>query len=167
MIDIVVPEHPSIVSQKLYDGEFVIVCRKEHPRIQGELTETQFMSEKHAVLDRTRRQVRSLNHFTGIDLSKRKIVFHGRSLFSNILLSSQSDYLTVVPRSMAMQFQQQLDLQIFSPPFEYVTMSHYLIWLRKLDNDPAHRWLRNQIGEWAAIMSKALKESSMIFDRDA
>ncbi|MFA0026949.1 LysR substrate-binding domain-containing protein, partial [Vibrio sp. 10N.261.49.A5] len=38
MIDIVVPEHPSIVSETLYEGEFVIVCREDHPRIQGEIS---------------------------------------------------------------------------------------------------------------------------------
>lgn len=111
MIDIVVPEHPSIVSETLYEGEFVIVCREDHPRIQGEISEAQFMNEKHAVLDRTRRKVRSLNHYTSLDLSKRKIVFHGRSLFSNILLCSQSDYITVVPLSMAVQFQERLGLR--------------------------------------------------------
>ncbi len=68
LIDIVVPEHPSIVSETLGEGEFV-TCRADHPRIQGEISEAQFLSEKHAVLDRTRRKVRSLNHHTSLDLS--------------------------------------------------------------------------------------------------
>ncbi|MGF1838524.1 LysR family transcriptional regulator [Vibrio atlanticus] len=163
MIDIVVPEHPSIVSETLYEGEFVIVCRADHPRIQGEISEAQFLSEKHAVLDRTRRKVRSLNHYTSLDLSQRKIVFHGRSLFSNILLCSQSDYITVVPLSMAVQFQEKLSLQLFKPPFEYQPMSHYLIWLKKQNSDPAHKWFREQVISTSDSMSKALKDRRLRF----
>lgn len=163
MIDIVVPEHPSIASETLYEGEFVIVCRSDHPRIQGEISEAQFLSEKHAVLDRTRRKARSLNHYTSLDLSQRKIVFHGRSLFSNILLCSQSDYITVVPLSMALQFQEKLSLQLFKPPFEYQPMSHYLIWLKKQNSDPAHKWFREQVINTSDAMSKTLKDRRLRF----
>lgn len=145
MIDIVATEHPNIVSKKLSDGEFVIVCRQKHPRIQGELTEQQFMQESHAVLERTRLQKRSLHHYTDLDLSKRKVAYHGRSLFSNLLLCSQSDYLTVVPLPLAKQFQERLQLQLFKPPFEYKKISNYLLWLKRMGNDPAHIWLRDEI----------------------
>ncbi|MCL9774212.1 LysR family transcriptional regulator [Vibrio methylphosphonaticus] len=166
MIEIVIPEHQSIVSQKLYEEEFVIVCRTDHPRIAGEISEAQYLNEQHAVLDRTRRKVRTLNHYTSIDLSKRKIVFHGRSLFSNILLCSQSDYITVVPLSMAVQFQNKLSLQIFTPPFEYQPLSHYLVWLKKQTNDPAHQWLREQIIHRSKKMAQVLKSEGMKFARD-
>ena len=163
MIDIVIPDHPNTVIEKLYDGELVIVCREGHPRIQGEITESQYMMEKHAVLERTRRQLRSLEHYTSLDLSPRKIVFHGRSLFSNLLLCSQSDYITVTPFTMAVQFQERLGLQLFKPPFEYKLISHYLIWLKKQNSDPAHRWFREELMSTADKMSKALKDRRLKF----
>ena len=46
MIDIVLPEHPSTMSEKLYESEVVIICRNGHPRIKGELTLDQYLSEK-------------------------------------------------------------------------------------------------------------------------
>lgn len=145
MIDIIPPEHASIVSQPLYQGEFVVVCSRNHPRIQGELTEQQYMEEKHALLARRRNHLRSLNLYTNLDLSKRKAVYHGRSLFNNMMLCSQSDCLTAVPTSMALQFQERLQLQIFYPPFEAKPITNYLIWLKKFDHDPAHKWLRNEL----------------------
>ncbi|NOH35812.1 LysR family transcriptional regulator [Vibrio chagasii] len=156
MIDIVLPEHPSTVSEKLYESEVVIICRNGHPRIKGELTLEQYLSEKHAVLDRTRRQVRSLNHYTSLDLSQRKIMIHGSSLFSNLLLCSQSDCITVAPLSMAIQFKERLDLQIFKPPFDCQPIPHHLIWLKKQNNDPAHKWLREQVINTVEEMSKVL-----------
>ncbi|MFA0015585.1 LysR family transcriptional regulator [Vibrio lentus] len=156
MIDIVLPEHPSTVSEKLYDSEFVIVCRNGHPRIKGEITEAQYLSEQHAVLARTRRQVRSLSHYTSLDLSRRKIVIHGSSLFNNLLLCSQSDYITVAPLSLAIQFKDRFDLQLFKPPFDYQPISHYLIWLKKQNNDPAHKWFREQVINTTNDMSKTL-----------
>lgn len=147
MIDIFPPNHPSIESVQLFDGDFAIVCRQGHPRIKGEITESLYMAETHVVLERTRDKKRSLGHYTDIDISKRKIAYHGRSLFNNLLLCSQSDYLTVVPLSMALQFEEKLNIQIFKPPFEYKKVSNHLIWLKKFNQDPAHKWFINELIE--------------------
>jgi DNA-binding transcriptional LysR family regulator len=145
MIDIVPPTHPNIESTHLFDGEFVIVCRKGHPRIKEALSLSQYMDETHAVLERTRNQMYTLGHYTSIDIAKRKVAYHGRSMFSNMLLCSQSDYLTAVPLSMALQFEEHLQLQVLKPPFESKPISNYLIWLKKLKHDPSHKWFRNEL----------------------
>ncbi|GAM76369.1 transcriptional regulator [Vibrio ishigakensis] len=64
------------------------------------------MAEMHAVLERKRNHLYSLRHYANIDISQRKIAYHGRSLFSNMLFCSQSDCVTVLPTAMAMQHQQ-------------------------------------------------------------
>ncbi|WP_144210530.1 LysR family transcriptional regulator [Shewanella donghaensis] len=145
MVDIFPPDHPNIESVKLFDGDFVIVCRQDHPRIIGQITEAQYLAETHVVLERTRNQKRSLEHYTNIDISQRKVAYHGRSLFNNLLFCSKSDYLTAVPLSMALQFKEQLQLQLFTPPFEYKQISNYLIWLKKLNKDPSHKWFREKL----------------------
>jgi DNA-binding transcriptional LysR family regulator len=160
MIDIIPPDHHNMTHQHLFDSDFVIVCKKEHPRIQGQLTESLYIQETHAVLERTRKHVRSMAHYTNIDLSKRKVAYHGRSLFSNLMLCSQSNYLTVVPLSMALQFKEQLQLQVFKPPFEYKQVSNYLIWLKKQTKDPAHTWLRTEI---VNISQKIIKDMQRTF----
>ncbi|RKF20366.1 LysR family transcriptional regulator [Alginatibacterium sediminis] len=149
MVDILPPNHPNIESIHLFDGEFVIACRQGHPRIKGALSEAQYMSETHAVLERTRDKMRSLAHYTDIDTSKRKVAYHGKSLFNNLLMCSQSDFITVVPLSMALQFEKQLQLQVFKPPFNYKKVSNYLIWLKQLNHDPSHRWFRTELVEAA------------------
>lgn len=163
MIDIVVPDHPSIESVKLLESDFVVVCREEHPRIQGKITQEQFLQEKHAVLERRRRKARSLEHYTSLDLSQREIVFRGRSLFSSMLLVSQSDYVTALPISLALQFQTQLKLQLFKPPFEYQPIAHYLIWLKRQTADPAHRWFREQVLGSSHKLSGITNDKSLVF----
>ncbi|WP_117233894.1 LysR family transcriptional regulator [Vibrio maerlii] len=158
MIDIVVPDHPSIQSTQLFEGDFVVVCRNDHPRIQGGITEEQYMKETHAVLERTRKQSLSLGHYASIDLSQRKVAYHGRSLFSNLLLCSQTDFLAVVPLSMALQFQEKLQIQIFKPPFAHKRMSNHLIWLKKMNNDPGHTWLRNELIEGGKQVVASMNE---------
>jgi DNA-binding transcriptional LysR family regulator len=145
MIDIVPPSHHNILSKNLYSGQFAIVCSHQHPRINGSLTVEQYLQETHAVLERTRKQMHTLAHFTDLDLSQRKVSYHGRSLFSNLLMTSQSECLTVVPLSMAEQYAERLQLQILTPPFNYQLVNNYMIWLNKMDNDPAHLWLRQRI----------------------
>ncbi|GLS92113.1 LysR family transcriptional regulator [Psychromonas marina] len=147
MVDIFPPNHPNIESVKLFDGDFVIVCRQNHPRINGQITESQYLAETHAVLERTRDKKRSLAHHTNFDISQRKVAYHGRSMFSNLLLCSQSDYITVVPLSMALQFKTHLKLQLFTPPFEYKKISNYLLWLKKFNQEPSHKWFREALIE--------------------
>ncbi len=163
MIDIVVPDHPSIESVPLLESDFVVVCREGHPRIQGKITQEQFLQEKHAVLERRRRKARSLEHYTSLDLSQREIVFRGRSLFSSMLLVSQSDYVTALPTSLALQFQTQLKLQLFKPPFEYQPISHYLIWLKRQTSDPAHRWFREQVLGSSHKLSDITNDKPLVF----
>lgn len=157
MIDIIVPHHSNIMSQKLSDGEFVIVCSEHHPRIQGSITEKEYMSEAHALLERTRKQMYTLGHYTSLDLNKRKVASHGRSLFGNMLLCSQSEYLTVVPFSIALQFQKRLGLQIFKPPFDSVPFTNHLLWLKKHTKDAAHIWLRDELQKATVQMALARK----------
>lgn len=145
MIENIPSENANTANERLFDNEFVIVCRRQHPRIQGAITEAQYMAEKHAVLDRVRKQQVSLSHYTTIDLSGRKVAYNGRSLFSNLLLCSESNCLTVVPLSMALQFEKKLDLQLLKLPFHYSLMSTYLVSLKKVLNDPAHQWLCSEI----------------------
>lgn len=145
MIDILPLEQPNIENLKLFDSEFVVICSENHPRIQGSISEQQYMQESHAILERTRNHLYSLSHYTDLDLSKRKVAYHGRSMFSNLLLVSQSEYISVVPLSLALQFKEQLKLQVFQPPFEYKKVTNYLIWLKKLNQDPAHMWLREEL----------------------
>lgn len=161
MLDIFPPNHPNIESLKLFDGDFVIVCRQGHPRINGKITESQYLDETHAVLERTRAQKRSLGHYTMVDISKRKVAYHGRSMFNNLLLCSQSDYITVVPLSMAKQFELTLKLQIFEPPFEYKKISNYLIWLKKFNNDPSHQWFRNELIEASKNILRQINETNV------
>jgi len=159
MLDIFPPNHPNVESIRLFDGDFVIVCRQGHPRIKGKITESQYIDETHVVLERTRDKKRSLGHFTSIDISKRKIAYHGRSLFNNLLLCSQSDYITVVPLSMALQLKEHLKLQIFKPPFEYKRVSNYLIWLKKFNQDPAHKWFREELVEASKKIQMEIDEN--------
>ncbi|MGR5554882.1 LysR family transcriptional regulator [Vibrio fortis] len=163
MIDILVPEHPSIESVQLLESDVVVICREGHPRIQGEITQKQFLQEKHAVLERRRRKARSLEHYTSLDLSQREIVFRGRSLFSSMLLVSQSDYITALPISLALQFQKQLNLQLLKPPFEYQPIAHYLIWLKRQTADPAHSWFRDQVLGSPHKLSDITNDKPLVF----
>ncbi|GAB1624105.1 LysR family transcriptional regulator [Agarivorans albus] len=159
MIDILPPKEPSLNSQKLYDGDFVVVCSQDHPRIQGSLSEAQYMQEEHAVLERKRQHLYTMSHYTNIDLSKRRVAYHGGSLFSNIMMCSQSHYLSAVPLSMALQFEERLQLQVFKPPFEFKPVSNYLIWPKKVTQDPANTWLRNELINIANKIEEYMQEN--------
>jgi DNA-binding transcriptional LysR family regulator len=145
MIDISLPVYKGILSQKLQDGSIVVICSAGHPRIKGKISIDEFMDEHHAVLELTRYEKYGLSHFSSVDTSQRKVAYHGRSLYSNMVICSQSEFITVVPKYMAMQFKDRLNLQVLTPPFDSKPLTSHLIWLKKLDRDPGNIWLREQL----------------------
>lgn len=145
VIDIAPAKQSNISSRALFNSDFVIVCSRQHPRVQELINQQQFMAEQHAVLELTRNELYSLQRLANLDVKERKVGFHGRSLVSNMVLASQSELLAVVPIHLAQRFQNALELQVLPMPFDYNYVEHHLLWLNKLTKDPENSWLRDTV----------------------
>lgn len=58
---------------------------------------------------------------------------------------AQSDYISTLPNKLARYFAATLPVRLKALPLQVEPFGPDLIWHRKTDNDPTHRWLRDEV----------------------
>jgi DNA-binding transcriptional LysR family regulator len=89
---------------------------------------TGFVADALARVGRKRRVVLTLPHFYAI----------GRAV-------ARGGLIAAVPAQFARACAKELNLAVYSAPIDIPEPDIYLFWHRRHDQDPAHRWLREQI----------------------
>lgn len=129
--------------RKLFSERYMLAGRIGHPRLQPGLTLDAFCQLEHLIVSpdgggfsaatdlalakigRSRRVVLSVPHF----------------LFMLEVLAS-SDLVAVLPERLVRASTQ---LQVIEPPIEVPGFDILMMWHERLQRDPAHQWLRQQI----------------------
>jgi DNA-binding transcriptional LysR family regulator len=68
------------------------------------------------------------------------------------LLVRGTRLLTIVHRRVALELAPVADARILEMPFDLGTITQTLFWHPRMENDPAHRWLRDRISALAATL---------------
>jgi DNA-binding transcriptional LysR family regulator len=75
-------------------------------------------------------------------------VVHRAPFLAAADILEQSDMVAIQRLRVAKNFIRRVkDLEIWEPPCESPVVPEFMLWPRRLDNVPAHRWLRNVIVE--------------------
>lgn len=132
--------------QLLLQDEFVAVLSKNHPA-----TATRELSiEKFSALPHL--EISSVHHATDfIDqvLARRKLrrrIALRAPFLSAVRILVASDMVTIFPRRIAEELVRYRPLVIRPLSHPSPIIETAMIWPRRLDNQPAHRWLRDIIG---------------------
>ncbi len=128
-------------STEIFKDELVVVTSKQHPRIQGKVTEAQLMQERHAKLSRIHGQ-RSFSEQAYRDLDV-AAYFEGTSLSNVLYVVGQSELVTIAPRWIVENAANNAQLQILDFPFENREISGFLSWHESSEKDKGHIWLRD------------------------
>jgi DNA-binding transcriptional LysR family regulator len=134
--------------RRLLQDQFVVVHRKGHPAAMGQ----EFPTEKLATLPQL--EISSAQFGSDLDdssprRSKAKAAMRAPFLSAAPILAT-SDLVSVLPLNVARNMTSSHQL-VFHPlsrsprPIESA-----MIWLRRLDNQPAHAWLRDVISRVAS-----------------
>jgi DNA-binding transcriptional LysR family regulator len=137
----------------LLQDDFVIVLRKDHPAAGSrELSMEKFASLSHLAIS----SVQYATDFVDQALAKRKLkrrIQLRAPFLSAVRILIASDMVSVLQRRVAEELVRYRPLVIRPLPHSSPTLETAMIWPRWLDNQPAHRWLR----EIVAIMTKGLR----------
>ncbi|WP_394143435.1 LysR family transcriptional regulator [Vibrio atypicus] len=136
---------PSFFSEFFYTDEICIIARKGHPRIKQTLTLEQFYAEKHVTLKLRREDAYLADYFTEEVIGERRVAAECDSLVSQMTMISNSDCVAVMVRSIADQFADKLDLQVFNTPFTQIPVKYRLLAHNRMKHSPANRWLREKL----------------------
>jgi len=135
----------SYSNQLFYQENISLICRKDHPRIDGLIDKDQFYQEKHIVIKVRRSGLAMLNYFATELINERKISCACQSVFAMMALVSESDCLGITTSSMAGKYAQTLNLQSIEVPFKSRPIQHNMMWHKRNEYHPAHIWLRDKL----------------------
>jgi DNA-binding transcriptional LysR family regulator len=127
----------------LLEDDFVIVLREDHPATGGgrELSLEKFSALPHLAIS----SVQYATDFVDQALARRKLTRRIRlhaPFISAVRTLGASDMVSVLQRRVAEELVRYRPLIIRPLPHSSPTLETAMIWPRWLDNQPAHRWLR-------------------------
>lgn len=130
--------------RKLCEDRHVMVQRRDHPRGCGLLTMADYCALQHAhlkpaghdglVIDECLRRSGHKRHI-GVQLPQ-------WSMLREVLL--ETDMVATVPATLLASGVADDSLECFELPFSSPAMPLAMVWHRRSDNDPIHRWLRER-----------------------
>lgn len=142
--DNVVPE--SLRTRNLYRESFVCLVRKGHPALStgdsGKLSLEDFLNYAHIL-------VTVIGGLTGrVDIAlaesghKRKIALWFPYFATAALAVAKSDLILTMPRRAAEVLTSMTNVEILEPPIKIDDYDYRMVWHERVQNEPAHAWLR-------------------------
>lgn len=140
--------------QRLYDGEYVCVMRKDHPLARGPFTLKRYCDAHHLLVSFSGRPFGFIDEALASLGRKRRIVLTVNQFFTAGRVVAGSDLLTVLPRHFVRVTGMAQDLTLRELPFEVPPVHVDSLWHRRQGQRSDHAWLRLAV---AAAARKAFE----------
>jgi DNA-binding transcriptional LysR family regulator len=136
---------PDIVTVPICPVDVVIIARRQHPRIGATLDIETFQSLKQVTLIPELRALTHVEKDMAASRVQRHVVYMVGKLWSVPPIVERSDLVGTVPRRFAEEISKNFDIAIYDPPVPIAEQHLYMMWHRKNEHDPGHRWLRETL----------------------
>jgi DNA-binding transcriptional LysR family regulator len=144
-IDVLLPLPSDIRHTRIFRDPLVVVARKGHPQIGRKIDMETYMRQDH-ILVSSRRRGPGLEDFELSRLAlQRRILLRCQHYFAACRVVSETDLVLTMPERYARIANQQFDNRILALPLEMPSLDVFLYWHANVDNDPANRWIREQL----------------------
>jgi DNA-binding transcriptional LysR family regulator len=134
--------------QLLYPDQYVAVLRMGHPLGEGQLTLEKFIEMDHGIVSPTDADFFGPTDKALARLGKsRRVTVSTSSFFSLIQIIATSDQVALLPRRLAEQFTDRL--QLIDPPIAVEGFQAILSWHQRTDLDPVRLWVAQELTAFA------------------
>jgi DNA-binding transcriptional LysR family regulator len=140
---------PTLRSRHLFDERYVLIGRRNHPRLRGKITMEEFVRLEHVIVS-----LRGGDFSTPVDVAlaarglHRNVVLSAASFLVASDLVSQSDFVALVPERLVRH--RLGDLKLVEPPLPVEGFPVGLVWHERVHGHSGQRWVRETV---AALMS--------------
>jgi DNA-binding transcriptional LysR family regulator len=128
--------------QRLYDGEYVCVMRRDHPLARGPMTLKRFCDAHHLLVSFSGRPFGFIDEALASLGRKRRIVLTVNQFFTAGRVVAGSDLLTVLPRHFVSVTGMAQELTLRELPFDVPLVHVDALWHRRQMQRSDHAWLR-------------------------
>ena len=133
--------------EELMEDRLVCAIWAGNTQVTDDLNLDQFLSLSHCTAKEARiccsSSERQFRHSLGVD-TRSEAMMSERAI-ALLFLIQGTDYVTLVPESVACRLQSVLALRIFPLPFPVEPIVLCMSWHPRSNGDLAHRWLREQV----------------------
>jgi DNA-binding transcriptional LysR family regulator len=145
------PEMRPLVHQALFEENFLCMVRRDHPEIKKRPSLDKYLGQRHVMVAPSG----TPGSFVDTILAERGLQRRVALRVTNFLIAPvvvcETDFINTMPARLARQLAKIYPLRLVPPPLELPTFEYGMYWHRRLDQDPAQRWLR----EFVARVSRA------------
>jgi DNA-binding transcriptional LysR family regulator len=135
-------------NRRLLTDVLVSMVRHDHSTVGDHLNLEQFVALPHVVLEQRSRPV--IDVALGKKGLKRNVAVVVPHFLSMPLIVKGSSLICSLPKRMAMIYAEYFRLKVLTTPVEFPPIPIFLVTHRSLENDAAHRWLRESLAELCA-----------------
>jgi DNA-binding transcriptional LysR family regulator len=128
----------------LLEDAFVMVMRRGHPASQRKLSPAAFAALPHLEISSSLEDTGFIDGWLAERKLVRRIALRAPYLSAAPILV-QSDLVATLSRRIAQEFVRNHPLLIHKPPYNSPRVRTVMLWHRRFDRHPAHRWLRDII----------------------
>jgi DNA-binding transcriptional LysR family regulator len=138
-------------AQVLMEDRYVAVMRRGHPAARGRLTLAAFAKLPHLVISSSGEDVGFVDAALVSRGKSRSVILETPYLSAGPVLV-QSDMVAVLGRQIAQEFRRAHPIELKDLPFDAPKLRSIMLWHRRFDDQPAHRWLRATVASAAAAI---------------
>ena len=131
--------------QRMYEGEYVCVMRRDHPLAKGPLTLNRFCAARHLLVSFSGRPFGFIDEALALLGRERRVVLTVNQFFTAGRVVANSNLLTVLPRHFVGVTGIADALVLRDLPFAVPTVHVDALWHHRQEQSSAHRWLRQAV----------------------
>ena len=137
----------------LLEDPFVLVMRRGHPAGRSEMTAEALAGLRYLEISSSGEDTGFLDRWLVARGLAREVVVRAPYLSARPILAD-SDLVTVFSRRVAQVFVRNFPLELHEPAFDSPMVRTIMVWHRRLDSHPAHRWLRDRVTSVTGALAK-------------
>jgi DNA-binding transcriptional LysR family regulator len=135
----------------LVEDRYVAVMRRDHPATRRALDVAAFAALPRLIVSSSGEDVSFVNAALAAHGHLQPFVLEAPYLSAGSILA-QSDMVAVLGRHIAREFHRSYPIEIKELPFESPRVRCMMLWHRRLDDQPGHRWLRETVAAIAGSL---------------
>lgn len=139
----------SFEHERLYDGQYVCVMRRQHPLAKQSLTIDRFCAARHLLVSFSGRPYGFIDEALASLGRQRRVVLTVNQFFTAGRVVANSNLLTVLPRHFVRTTGIADELVLRDLPFDVPVVHVDALWHRRMRGSQAHQWLRQALARSA------------------
>jgi DNA-binding transcriptional LysR family regulator len=138
--------------EELCVDDFVCLMSRAHPLRTRRLTLDQYLTYGHATIAMRKGRQPWIDDALAERGLERRVVVRTRFHLAAIFATARSELICTLSRRLAVQLAPIASLRMVGAPREFPRLVYGMAWHRRLRDDAAHAWLRDQVRGVAAAL---------------